>query len=88
MRFLCITQNHGLGIQHYHYRGTIAEGVTLETVIPEGKPAPSIVKFAEKNKIDRTVIGTGGKRDLERLFPGCVPEQVIRTAGRKVLIVK
>ena len=67
---------------------TMAEGVNLETVTLEGKPAPEIVKFAAENNIDLIVIGTRGKRGLERLILGSVAEQVIRTAPCKVLVVK
>jgi nucleotide-binding universal stress UspA family protein len=67
---------------------TIADGVNLETVILEGKPAAEIVRFAGEKGIDLIVIGTQGKRGLERLLLGSVAEQVIRTAPCKVLVVK
>lgn len=70
------------------YVRTLAEGVNLETVVLDGKPAAQIVKFAEENKIDLIVIGTRGKRGLERLLLGSVAEQVIRMAPCKVLVVK
>jgi len=66
----------------------IAEGVNLETVVLEGKPAPEIVRYAADNGIDLIVIGTQGKRGLERLLLGSVAEQVIRSAPCKVLVVK
>jgi nucleotide-binding universal stress UspA family protein len=67
---------------------TMADGVHLETVILEGKPAAEIVRFATENGIDLIVIGTQGKRGLERLLLGSVAEQVIRSAPCKVLVVK
>jgi nucleotide-binding universal stress UspA family protein len=67
---------------------TLADGVALETVTLDGKPAVEIVKFAQENTIDLIVIGTRGKRGLERLLLGSVAEQVIRTAPCKVLVVK
>ncbi|MDD1694052.1 MAG: universal stress protein [Methanoregula sp.] len=67
---------------------TMADGVNLETVILEGKPAAEIVKFAAENKSDLIVIGTQGKRGLERLLLGSVAEQVVRSAPCKVLVVK
>ncbi|MDD1687427.1 universal stress protein [Methanoregula sp.] len=66
----------------------LAEGVTLETVTLDGKPAAEIVKFAQEKGIDLIVIGTRGKQGLERLLLGSVAEQVIRTAPCKVLVVK
>ncbi len=67
---------------------TRAEGVDLQTVTLEGKPAAEIVRFATENQIDLIVIGTQGKRGFERLLLGSVAEQVVRLATCKVLIVK
>jgi len=66
----------------------LAGDITVETALLEGKPAAEIVKFAAENEIDLIVIGTRGKRGIERLLLGSVAENVIRTAGCKVLIVK
>ncbi|MEI7856178.1 MAG: universal stress protein [Methanomicrobiales archaeon] len=66
----------------------VAEGVNLETVILEGKPAAEIGKFAAENKIDLIVIGTKGKRGFERLLLGSVAEKVVQLAPCKVLVVK
>jgi nucleotide-binding universal stress UspA family protein len=65
-----------------------AAGVNLETVILEGKPAAEIVKFAKEQKIDLIVIGTQGKKGIERLLLGSVAENVIRSAPCRVLVVK
>ena len=67
---------------------TMAEGVNLETVILEGKPAAEIVKFSAEKGIDLIVIGTQGKRGFERLLLGSVAEHVVRSATCKVLVVK
>ena len=67
---------------------SMADGVHLETVILEGKPAAEIVRFAAENGIDLIVIGTRGKRGFERLLLGSVAEQVVRLAPCKVLVVK
>ena len=65
-----------------------AGGVLLETVILEGKPAEEIVKYAREKGIDLIVIGTQGKRGIERLLLGSVAENIIRSAPCKVLVVK
>jgi nucleotide-binding universal stress UspA family protein len=67
---------------------SMAGGVNLETFILQGKPAAEIVRFATEKSIDLIVIGTQGKRGLERLLLGSVAEQVIRMAPCKVLVVK
>jgi nucleotide-binding universal stress UspA family protein len=66
----------------------IAGGVKLETVVLEGKPAAEIVKYAKDQEIDLIVIGTQGKRGIERILLGSVAESVIRSAPCKVLVVK
>ncbi len=60
----------------------------VEISLLEGHPADEIVKFAVKKKIDLIVIGTQGKRGLERLLLGSVAEEIIRSAPCKVLVVK
>jgi nucleotide-binding universal stress UspA family protein len=66
----------------------MADDVNLETAILEGKPAPMIVEYARKNAIDLIVIGTQGKRGLERILLGSVAESVIRSAPCRILVVK
>ena len=64
------------------------EGVDVETVILEGKPATEIVKYAKEQKIDLIVVGTQGKKGIERLLLGSVAETIIRSATCRVLVVK
>ena len=66
----------------------MAGGVHLETVILEGKPAAEIVKYAGEKRIDLIVIGTQGKRGIERILLGSVAESIIRAAPCKILVVK
>ena len=65
-----------------------AEGVSLETVILEGKPAGEILQYAKEQKIDLIVVGTQGKKGIERLLLGSVAENIIRSAPCRVLVVK
>jgi len=67
---------------------SLAGDVAVKTAVLEGKPAPEIVRFAQAEKIDLIVIGTQGKRGIERLLLGSVAETVIRLAACKVLVVK
>ncbi|ABS56710.1 UspA domain protein [Methanoregula boonei 6A8] len=67
---------------------SLAGDLKVETAILEGRPAPEVVKFATRKKIDLIVIGTQGKRGLERLLLGSVAEEIIRSAPCKVLVVK
>ncbi|HVP97525.1 universal stress protein [Methanoregula sp.] len=67
---------------------SLAGNTRVETTLLEGRPATEIVKFATKKKIDLIVIGTQGKRGLERLLLGSVAEEIIRSAPCRVLVVK
>jgi nucleotide-binding universal stress UspA family protein len=66
----------------------MAGGVHLEIAILEGKPAAEIVKYAGEKGIDLIVIGTQGKRGIERILLGSVAENIIRAASCKILVVK
>lgn len=67
---------------------SLAGDAKVKTVVLEGKPAPEIVRYAAEKNIDLIVIGTQGKKGIERLLLGSVAETVIRRAGCKVLVVK
>jgi nucleotide-binding universal stress UspA family protein len=51
-------------------------------------PAAAIVRYLETNDIDLAVVGTHGRRGLQRLFVGSVTEEVVRQAPCPVLTVR
>ncbi|MFA4860648.1 universal stress protein [Methanoregula sp.] len=67
---------------------SLAGNIEVKTRVLEGKPAKEIVHFAATEKIDLIVIGTQGKKGIERLLLGSVAETVIRLAACRVLVVK
>ena len=67
---------------------SLAGEIQLKTIVLEGRPALEIVRYADEADIDLIVIGTQGKKGIERLLLGSVAETVIRQAGCKVLVVK
>ena len=66
----------------------LAGDVSMEMSVLEGRPATEIVELAKTKDVDLLVIGTHGKKGLERLLLGSVAESVIRSAPCKVLVVK
>ena len=66
----------------------MADGVNLTTVTLEGRPAAELLRYARENGIDLIVIGTQGKRGIERFLLGSVAETIIRNAPCRVLVVK
>ncbi|MBV8601332.1 MAG: universal stress protein [Candidatus Eremiobacteraeota bacterium] len=53
----------------------------------EGRPETAIVRFAVARNADAIVMGTQGKRGLERLLLGSTAEGVMRTASIPVVVV-
>lgn len=63
-------------------------GVNGRYTVIVGKPAQSILKFSKKEKIDLVVMTTHGKSGLKRALVGSVADEVIRTSGKPVLVLK
>ena len=65
-----------------------AQGITLETMIPMGRPEEGIVKAAEFRQASLIIVGSHGRTGLKRLLMGSVAERVIGHAKCPVLVVK
>jgi nucleotide-binding universal stress UspA family protein len=65
------------------------EGVEQEFVFQRGDPAAdSILLFAEDHQVDLIVMGTHGRRGLDRLMVGSVLERVLRKTRCPILAVR
>lgn len=53
-------------------------GVAATTELLDGRSAQAIVKLARERNVDAIVIGTQGKRGLERFFMGSTADSVLR----------
>lgn len=60
----------------------------IKTVFREGKPARSIVDYAEKAQIDAIIMGSRGLSELESALLGSVSHKVATLAHCTVMIVK
>ncbi len=60
----------------------------VEHVVLKGTPYEEIVKFAGDKKVDLIVIGTHGRKGIDRLLFGSTAEQVVRHAPCPVLTVR
>ncbi|MFC7153908.1 universal stress protein [Halomarina halobia] len=65
-----------------------SRGATVETVIETGRPAATIVDYAEKNGVDGIVMGSHGRRGVSRLLLGSVAEAVVRHSSVPVTVVR
>jgi nucleotide-binding universal stress UspA family protein len=64
------------------------QGITLDTMIPMGRPEEGIVKAADFKNASLIVVGSHGRTGLKRLLMGSVAERVIGDAKCPVLVVK
>ncbi len=60
----------------------------IMTAVLQGHPSDELNAYAENNAIDLIVIGTHGRRGLDRLLIGSVADKVIRGAKVPVLVVR
>ncbi|MFH1773735.1 MAG: universal stress protein [Methanobacteriota archaeon] len=62
--------------------------VKYEVLLREGVPSEDITKFAKDEGIDLIVMGTAGRRGLDRFLLGSVTEKVVRTSPCPVLVIR
>ncbi len=66
-----------------------ASGVNdIDSAIREGHPGKVILDYAHEQKIDLIVMGTHGRRGIDRILLGSVTEEVIRLSSVPVLTVR
>jgi nucleotide-binding universal stress UspA family protein len=58
-----------------------------KTKVTVGDAAEEILEYIEKEKIDLVVMGTHGRKGLERVLFGSVAERVIKMSSRPVLSI-
>jgi nucleotide-binding universal stress UspA family protein len=54
----------------------------------KGVPSEEIIKFTEENQIDLVVMGTHGRKGLDRVFFGNTAEKVVKRASCPVMTVR
>ena len=60
----------------------------IERIVLKGVPYEEITKFAAAQKIDLVVLGTHGRKGIDRMLFGSTAEQVVRNAPCPVLSVR
>ncbi len=63
------------------------EGFPVETMIRRGDVPEEIIKVAEEKEIDLIVMGTHGRKGLEKVLLGSVAERVVKGAPCPVMTV-
>ena len=65
-----------------------AEHCAIDIIVEPGNPVEAILDQAKRATADLIMIGTHGRRGVERLVLGSVAESIVRRAGCPVLVVK
>lgn len=67
---------------------TAESSTVLETLVESGRPARTIVQYADDNDVDLIVIGSHGRTGVSRVLLGSVAETVVRRAAVPVTVVR
>jgi nucleotide-binding universal stress UspA family protein len=65
-----------------------ARGLQISTVVRDGNPGEVIVEFAHAEGVDLIAMSTHGRTGLGRALFGSVAEQVLRGAGKPLLLIR
>ena len=60
----------------------------IERIVETGVPHEQIIDFAKRKKIDLIIIGTHGRKGIDRILFGSTAAQVVRFAPCPVLTVR
>ncbi|MFC6719040.1 universal stress protein [Natrialbaceae archaeon GCM10025810] len=66
----------------------VLETTVLETAVETGRPARTILEYADDNNVDHVVMGSHGRSGVARILLGSVAEAVTRRAPTPVTIVR
>lgn len=64
------------------------KGVIVDEILVFGSPIKDLVTIIRRMDPDIVVIGTHGKKGLEKLLMGSVAENILKTVEKPVLLVK
>ncbi|MCS7215088.1 MAG: universal stress protein [Thermodesulfovibrio sp.] len=65
-----------------------SQGLEVNSVIKEGRPADVIIDFAKEEKVDEIFIGSHGKHGAKKFFQGSVSSRVVEGAPCPVTVIK
>jgi len=73
---------------NYIVKSAEKKGLKARSILVEGQPHDQIVRHAESFKADMIVMGSKGRRGMNRILIGSVAERVIEYAPCPVLVIK
>lgn len=69
-------------------KNPVLDGVSCRAVYSEGVPVEQILEVAKKEKADIIVMGTHGRRGMDRFFFGSVAEKIVRMSPIPVMTIR
>lgn len=63
-------------------------GIAVESAVVQGDPSRTILDYVDAVDADLVVMGTHGRRGLDRILLGSVTDRVIRSCSAPVLVVR
>jgi len=73
---------------NYIIRSAEKKGLRARSILVEGQPHDQIVRYAKSLKADMIVMGSKGRRGMNRILIGSVAERVIEYAPCPVLVIR
>ena len=64
------------------------EGITVEGKVLSGYATEEILKYAENENIDIIVMGTHGRKGIDRVLFGSVAEKIVKAASIPVMTIR
>lgn len=64
------------------------KGVNVVTVLLEGNPSEELIRYAEEEQMDLIIMGTIGKKGLDRLLLGSVTGNIVRHSNVPVMVIR
>lgn len=58
-----------------------------KTTVVEGDPSEEIINYIHEHKIDLVIMGTHGRKGMDKILFGSVADRVVKTAPVPVLVV-
>ncbi len=71
-----------------HFVPAAFNGVNVQGVVVTGDPAEEILEMAHSSDADMIIMGTHGRKGIERILFGSVAEQVVKSATIPVLTIR
>jgi nucleotide-binding universal stress UspA family protein len=65
-----------------------AAGLEVEWLVTDGEPAAAIGRTVTEKRVDLVVMGTAGRKGVQRLLIGSVADKVVRTVPCPVTLVR